>query len=72
MAANLVPEGATFWVLVGADTSDHDPMPPRFRYFLRAEHDEGLEMFLVSLPEPGPHLVGDRFATHNGDIYVLA
>jgi hypothetical protein len=68
--ANLMPANARVWVLKNIDTHPRTKFP----YILvpEDEPDGDLEMYLRSLPEPGPHLVGDRFGITNNTIYVLA
>ena len=67
----ILPEHVRVWVLKSVVTDD-----PRikFPYILVPEDDPDgdLEMYLRSLPEPGPHLVGDRFGISANMIYVLA
>lgn len=65
---NLMPEHARVWVLKDINTHPRTKFP----YLLVPEDGEDMEMYLRELPEPGPHLVGDRFGITANHIYVLA
>lgn len=68
---NLMPEGTSVYVLVRITPSPKES-EGEYRYLLRKENDSKYTYACQQLPEPGPHLVGDRFGISPDTIYVLS
>lgn len=67
----LMPEGTPVYVLVKIN-SQNPPILGMYRYELQREDDHRFSYHTDTLPEPGPHIEGDRFGISADAIYVLA
>lgn len=70
----LMPEGTPVYILVAIETdlAIAESNIGMFRYKFVREDDLNDWYYCNELPEPGPHLVGDRFGFSPTTIYVLA